>query len=66
MVDYRHIRTGPRSRDRIELSDILLMHRATRAFLDADLARPHHGPTVVVSHHAPHPDSLTNRHAHLA
>ncbi|WP_375274352.1 hypothetical protein [Methylorubrum thiocyanatum] len=42
------------------------MHRATRSFLDAELARPHHGPTVVVTHHAPHPDSLADRHAHLA
>ncbi|GAN48005.1 metallophosphoesterase [Methylobacterium radiotolerans] len=66
MVDYRRIRTGPRSRDRIEPEEILAMHRATRAFLDAELARPHDGPTVVVTHHAPHPDSLPDRHAHLA
>ena len=42
------------------------MHRATRAFLGAELARPREGPTVVVTHHAPHPDSLPDRHAHLA
>lgn len=38
----------------------------TRAFLDAELPRPHDGPTVVVTHHAPHPGSLPDRHAHLA
>ncbi|MFC6791265.1 metallophosphoesterase [Methylobacterium komagatae] len=66
MIDYRRIRTGPRSRDRIEPEEILAMHRAARAFLDAELARPHDGPTVVVTHHAPHPGSLPDRHAHLA
>lgn len=66
MVDYRRIRTGPRSRDRIEPEEVFSLHRATRAFLDAELARPNDGPTVVVTHHAPHPDSLADRHAHLA
>ncbi|SDM47965.1 Calcineurin-like phosphoesterase [Methylobacterium phyllostachyos] len=66
MVDYRRIRTGHRSRDRIEPEEVLAMHRATRAFLGAELARPHDGPTVVVTHHAPHPDSLADPHAHLA
>ena len=66
MVDYRRIRTGPRSRDRIEPEAVLTMHQATRAFLDAELAEPHAGPTVVATHHAPHPDSLPSRFAHLA
>jgi 3',5'-cyclic AMP phosphodiesterase CpdA len=66
MVDYRRIRTGRRSRDRIEPEEVFAMHRATRAFLDAELSRPHDGPTVVVTHHAPHPDSLPSRHSHLA
>lgn len=65
MVDYRRIRTGPRSRDRIEPEQVLAMHRATRTFLDAGLARAHAGPTVVVTHHAPYPCSLPDRHAHL-
>ncbi|KQP91935.1 metallophosphoesterase [Methylobacterium sp. Leaf117] len=58
MVDYRRIRTGPRSRDRIEPEEIFAMHRATRTFLEATLAVAHPGPTVVVTHHAPHPESL--------
>lgn len=65
MVDYRRIRAGPRSRDRIEPEDILALHRRTRAFLDATLMTPHDGPTVVVTHHAPHPDSLPDPHGHL-
>ncbi|MCJ2109193.1 metallophosphoesterase [Methylobacterium sp. E-041] len=66
MVDYRRIRTGRRSRDRIEPDEVFAMYRASHAFLDAELARPHDGPTVVVTHHAPHPDSLPSRYAHLA
>lgn len=30
-------------------------HRQTVAYLDRVLAHPHDGPTVVVTHHAPHP-----------
>lgn len=66
MVDYRRIRTGTRSRNRIEPREILAMHRATRAFIEAELARLHDGPTVVVTHHAPHPASLQDPHADLA
>lgn len=65
MVDYRRIRTGPRSRDRVEPEEILALHRRTRAFLDVTLATPHDGPTMVVTHHAPHPDSLPDPHGHL-
>lgn len=65
MNDYRRIRTGPRSRNRIEPGDVLAMHRATRAFLHGGLGHPHDGPTVVVTHHAPHPDSLADRQGRL-
>ena len=65
MVDYRRIRTSPRSRDRVEPEGILALHRRTRAFLDATLATPHDGPTVVVTHHAPHPASLPDPHGYL-
>ncbi len=66
MVDYRRIRTGPRSRNRIEPGEVLAMHRATRAFIEAELAPPHDGPSVVVTHHTPHLASLPNPHADLA
>jgi len=66
MVDYRRIRTGPRSRNRIEPGEVLAMHRTTRAFVEGELARLHDGPTVVVTHHAPHPASLPDPHADLA
>lgn len=65
MNDYRRIRTGPRSRNRIEPSEVLAMHRASRVFIEGELVRNHDGPTVVVSHHAPHPASLPGPHADL-
>jgi len=66
MVDYRRIRTGPRSRNRIEPREVLAMHRATRDFIKDELACPHDGQTVVVTHHAPHPASLPDPPSDLA
>lgn len=37
-------------------------HRLDLAFLRAELATPHAGPTVVVTHHAPHPGSVQPQH----
>jgi Icc-related predicted phosphoesterase len=39
----------------------LTRHLRSRAYLDATLATPHAGPTVVVTHHAPHPMSVHPR-----
>lgn len=38
--------------------DAARLHREHMAAIEAGLARPHAGPTVVVTHHAPHPASL--------
>lgn len=37
-------------------------HRLDLAFVRSELAVPHDGPTVVVTHHAPHPKSIQPRH----
>ena len=67
MNDYRRIRFGGnRSKDRLEPRDTLAMHRATRAFIDGALASPFAGASVVVTHHAPHPDCLPSRDFDLA
>ena len=42
--------------------DAALVHRASRAFLARSLATPFAGPTVVVTHHAPHPGSIHPRY----
>ena len=43
---------------RITAADTLQWHEAGRAWLTERLGEPHHGPTLVVTHHAPHPASL--------
>lgn len=43
--------------------DALEMHKASVKFLDAAMAEPFDGPTVVVTHHAPHPMSVSPRFA---
>lgn len=59
MNDYKRIRRRASGRHKyIRPVDTLALHRATVAFLDAELAAPRAGPTVVVTHHAPHPASL--------
>lgn len=37
-------------------------HRLDLAFIRSELGKPHDGPTVVVTHHAPHPQSVQPRH----
>jgi predicted phosphodiesterase len=37
-------------------------HKRDLAFLRSELAIPHEGPTVVVTHHAPHPGSVQPQH----
>ncbi len=62
MNDYRRIRRPsskyPGKRKRIRPIDTIAAHKSTRNFIEATLAEPHDGPTVVVTHHAPHPQSL--------
>lgn len=53
--DYQVIRHNGR---RFHPTDALTFHRRDRAWLEAALVEEHEGPTVVVTHHAPHPRSL--------
>jgi predicted phosphodiesterase len=58
--DYAVIRT----RDGALLSahDTLNLHRESVAWLDAELAKPFAGKTVVVTHFAPHPGCVAEQH----
>ncbi|MBA6421153.1 metallophosphoesterase [Pseudomonas sp. 5Ae-yellow] len=56
MNDFRKIRTGNYSR--IKPSDLVKQSRMTRDWLRASLDKPHDGPTVVITHHAPSLRSL--------
>lgn len=44
-------------------ADTIALHRHARAWLEAELAKPFAGTTIVVTHHAPHRRSLAERYA---
>jgi predicted phosphodiesterase len=50
--------TGGATDRRFQPFDALALHRQSIAYLDEALTAPHEGPTVVVTHHAPHGDSV--------
>ncbi len=60
MKDHRRILEEPGRFITPEQS--LALHRTARAFVDGCLAVSHDGPTVVVTHNAPHPGSLAEKH----
>jgi Icc-related predicted phosphoesterase len=60
MYDHRLITTGGRN---FEPRAALARHRADLAFIESELGKPFDGPTVVVTHHAPHPRSVHEKYA---
>ncbi|RUR71085.1 metallophosphoesterase [Variovorax guangxiensis] len=48
---------------KLQAADTLRIHHVQRAWLQAKLSEPFSGPTVVVTHHAPHRGSLSQRYA---
>lgn len=61
MNDYKTIRYGSDHR-RLLPSDTLEMHEKTVSFLKERLAQPFDGKTVVVTHHAPSPQSVASQY----
>lgn len=55
MPDFLNIDVGMR---RLRPADLLSAHQIERDVLEIALSEPFDGPTVVVTHHAPHPQSL--------
>lgn len=62
MNDYKRIKrestATPGQRKRLRAQDTIALHKTARAYIEAELQRPHDGQTIVVSHHAPLPMSL--------
>ncbi len=58
LVEYRCVRFdgGP-----FKPEHSIALHAASRAFLRRALAEPFDGPTVVITHHGPHPNSIHPR-----
>ncbi|WP_366919262.1 metallophosphoesterase [Variovorax ginsengisoli] len=69
LADYSAIRVDDphtsisRGTQRLVPMDTLQIHRRHRSWLRTKLAEPFEGPTVVVTHHAPHRNSLAPRYA---
>lgn len=47
----------------VNANDLAKEHERARAFLEEALARDYDGKTVVLTHHAPHPNSVTEEYA---
>lgn len=59
MNDYGQISIrATEGKRKLQPADVLTTHVHSRRWLQAELAQPFTGPTVVVTHHAPHRDSL--------
>jgi Icc-related predicted phosphoesterase len=56
--DHRRIAWSKQPWARFRPAEALLLHSRSRLFLRTTLQAEHAGPTVVISHHAPHPRSL--------
>ncbi|MGO4408283.1 hypothetical protein AB4Z10_29020 [Bosea sp. RAF48] len=62
--DHRLIRFSEGGKStRLTPSHAEMLHRRDLAFIVDRLKEPHAGPTVVVTHHAPHPGSVADRYA---
>jgi UDP-2,3-diacylglucosamine pyrophosphatase LpxH len=61
MNDYICINSG--SKGCLTPADALAMHKKAVAWLEQKLDQPFEGPTVVITHHAPHPRSIDAAHA---
>ncbi|CAN5197588.1 metallophosphoesterase [soil metagenome] len=60
MIDHRLIHAGD---DFFMPRDALAIHEQSRAWLSGKLDQEFDGPTVVVTHHGPHPKSIHPRYA---
>lgn len=62
--DHRLIRFSEGGRStRFTPSHAEMLHRRDLSFIVDQLSEPHAGPTVVITHHAPHPSSVAERYA---
>lgn len=61
VTDYRLVQAEPG--EPFTPAASIALHARTRALIGRVLAEPFDGPTVVVTHHAPHPGSIAERFA---
>ncbi len=61
MNDYSRISLQKKTWQRFTPANSLAIHRASRAFIWQELEQRFNGPTVVITHHAPHANSIHTR-----
>ena len=59
--DHKRITWSKQPWQRLRPAEALRLHSQSRKFIADALKTPHAGPTVVITHHAPHPGSLHPR-----
>lgn len=62
MNDHRLIKWRKDPWERFEPRHAAMLHAESKAFIESTLAQHHDGPTVVLTHHAPHPNSIHSRY----
>ncbi len=62
MNDHRLIKWRKDPWERFEPKHAMKLHAESRVFIEGALAQSHTRPTVVVTHHAPHPSSIHPRY----
>jgi Icc-related predicted phosphoesterase len=60
--DHKRIKWSKEPWWRFRPQEALLLHKRSRAYIEATLAEPFDGATVVATHHAPHPGSIHSRY----
>lgn len=65
MNDYRYIRNGAAGFRRIRPYETALIHAEHRGWLEERLSQSHPGPTIVVTHHCPHPGLISETPSEL-
>ncbi|MDI1342719.1 MAG: metallophosphoesterase [Pseudolabrys sp.] len=60
--DHRRIKWSKEPWRRFRPQEALLLHNRSRGFIETTLSAPFDGATVVVTHHAPHPNSIHPRY----
>jgi Icc-related predicted phosphoesterase len=62
MLDHKRIKWSRDPWERFRPAEARLMHRQSRMFFEEELAKPHAGPSICVSHHAMTMDAIAPAH----
>jgi Icc-related predicted phosphoesterase len=61
MVDHKRIKWRRQPWQRFRPEEARALHLQSRSYIDAELAKPHDGPSLVLTHHAPTIEAVAPR-----